>query len=106
MTDAERRFKSERAGGNYSAGTKEMQEKKYIERKESERKRRELFYDALAMYKAGDLESVSFLSLMQRKGLGPVPEPRPWCKEADSYNGTLGYSKHERYTDIWCENSY
>ena len=59
MTDAERRFKSERAGGNYSAGTKEMQEKKYIERKEAERKRRELFYDALAMYKAADLENVS-----------------------------------------------
>lgn len=59
MTDSERRFRSERAGGNYSQGTKEMQEKKYIERKESERKRRELFYDALAMYKKGDLENVS-----------------------------------------------
>ena len=28
MTDSERRFKAERAGGNYSQGTKEMQEKK------------------------------------------------------------------------------
>ena len=58
MTDSERRFKAERAGGNYSQGTKEMQEKKYIERKEQDRKRRELFNDALAMYKKGDLENV------------------------------------------------
>lgn len=57
MTDTERRFRSERAGGNYSAGTKEVQEKKYIERKESDRKRRELFNDALALYKKGDLEN-------------------------------------------------
>lgn len=65
MTDTERRFRSERAGGNYSAGTKEVQEKKYIERKESDRKRRELFNDALALYKKGDLENVRLRQLSQ-----------------------------------------
>ena len=75
MTDAERRFKSERAGGNYSSGTKEMQEKRYIERKEAERKRRELFYDALAMYKAGDLENVSLYSSQARGKSLPRAKP-------------------------------
>ena len=58
MTEAEKRFRKERGGGNYGLGTKEVQEKRYIERREAERKRRELFSDALAMYKKGDLENV------------------------------------------------
>ena len=58
LTEAEKRFRRERGGGNYGLGTKEVQEKRYIERREAERKRRELFNDALAMYKSGDLENV------------------------------------------------
>ncbi len=61
MTEAEKRFKRERGGGNYGLGTKEVQEKRYIERREAERKRRELFSDALAMYKKGDLENVRLM---------------------------------------------
>mmetsp|Transcript_48386 Transcript_48386/g.105494 ORF Transcript_48386/g.105494 Transcript_48386/m.105494 type:complete len:197 (+) Transcript_48386:188-778(+) len=55
--ESERTFKKERAGGNYGAGTKEIQERNYVARKEAERKRRELFDDALSKFKQGDLES-------------------------------------------------
>ena len=53
---AEKQWKKERNGGNYGAGTKEIQERNYVARKENERKRRELFDDALAKFKSGDIE--------------------------------------------------
>eukprot|EP00877_Chromochloris_zofingiensis_P002583 jgi/Chrzof1/12325/Cz06g30120.t1 len=53
----EKTWKQERRGGNYGAGTKEMQARNYVQRKEAERKRRELFDDALVKFKKGDLES-------------------------------------------------
>ncbi|KAF8065729.1 alpha-mannosidase [Scenedesmus sp. PABB004] len=56
MDAAERQAKSERAGGNYGAGTKELQSRNYVSRKEQERKRRELFDDALAKFNKGDVE--------------------------------------------------
>ena len=56
LTEAEKVFKRERSGGNYGSGTKEMQERNYIARKEAERKRRELFDDALTTFKAGKVE--------------------------------------------------
>lgn len=52
---AEKKWKSERRGGNYGAGTKEMQARNYVTRREQERKRRELFDDALDKFKAGDI---------------------------------------------------
>lgn len=52
---AERQFKNERAGGNYGAGTKEIQARNYVSRKETERRRRELFDDALVKVKAGKI---------------------------------------------------
>ncbi len=58
LTEAERMWKRERAGGNYGAGTKEVQQRNYIARKEAERKRREIFDDALAMFKQGKVEEV------------------------------------------------
>lgn len=61
LTEAEKRFRLERGGGNYGAGTKEMQAKNYIQRTEAERKRRELFEDALGKFKAGKVEDVSGL---------------------------------------------
>jgi hypothetical protein len=51
----EKMWKRERNGGNYGAGTKEIQERNYVARKENERKRRELFDDALAKFKSGDI---------------------------------------------------
>jgi len=56
MDEAERMWRQERGGGNYGAGTKEMQERNYTSRKEEERKRRELFDDALVKFRKGDVE--------------------------------------------------
>lgn len=56
LTEAEMQFRNERAGGNYGAGTKEMQERNYIGRKEAERKRRELFDEALSKFRGGKTE--------------------------------------------------
>jgi hypothetical protein len=56
LTEAEKQFKAERGGGNYGAGTKEMQERNYIARKEAERERREMFDDALTKFKSGKTE--------------------------------------------------
>ena len=58
MSDIEKQFKSERGGGNYGVGTKEKQQANYMARKESEERRRELFDQALAKFKAGDIEGV------------------------------------------------
>ncbi|KIZ07823.1 hypothetical protein MNEG_0113 [Monoraphidium neglectum] len=55
LDEAEKKWKSERRGGNYGAGTKEMQARNYVTRKEQERKRRELFDDALDKFKSGDI---------------------------------------------------
>ncbi len=59
MSEAEKRFKMERGGGNYGAGTKEMQAANYRARKEQELKRRELFDEALAKFKQNNIEGVS-----------------------------------------------
>lgn len=56
LTDAEKQFKSERGGGNYGAGTKEMQARNYINRKEMERERRQLFDDGLSKFKKKNIE--------------------------------------------------
>jgi tetratricopeptide (TPR) repeat protein len=56
LTEAEKQFRSERAGGNYGSGTKEMQQRNYIGKKEAERKRRELFDEALATFRGGKTE--------------------------------------------------
>lgn len=59
LSEAEKRFKMERGGGNYGVGTKEMQEANYRQRKEQEKKRRELFDEALAKFKQNNIEGVS-----------------------------------------------
>ncbi|BDA41945.1 Protein MET1, chloroplastic [Coccomyxa sp. Obi] len=56
LSDAEKRFKMERGGGNYGVGTKEMQEANYRARKETEKKRRELFDQALSKFKQNNIE--------------------------------------------------
>ena len=63
MSDIEKQFKSERGGGNYGVGTKEKQQANYMARKESEERRRELFDQALAKFKAGDIEGVRLNAL-------------------------------------------
>lgn len=56
MDETERKWKQERNGGNYGAGTKEMQARLYVQRKETERMRRELFDDALTKFKKNQLQ--------------------------------------------------
>ena len=58
-TPASKQFKQERSGGDYGEGTREMQSRNYITRKENERKRREMFDDALDKFKDKDIEGVS-----------------------------------------------
>ncbi|MEW5299906.1 MAG: hypothetical protein WDW36_002876 [Sanguina aurantia] len=72
---SEKSFKRERNGGNYGAGTKEIQERNYIQKRENERKRRELFDDALAKFKSGKVEDAlvefeNIISLEPRNFVG------------------------------------
>jgi hypothetical protein len=57
LTEAEKQYKAERMGGNYGSGSKEMQARNYVARKEAERARRELFDDALKKFKGGATEA-------------------------------------------------
>ena len=59
--DASKQWQQERSGGNYGEGTREMQKRNYVSKKESERKRRELFDDALEKFAKKDIEGVSCL---------------------------------------------
>ena len=58
MSSSEKQFKTERRGGNYGMGTKEMQAANYRARKETEGRRRELFDQALSKFKKNDIEGV------------------------------------------------
>ncbi|KAL3132470.1 hypothetical protein ABBQ32_009020 [Trebouxia sp. C0010 RCD-2024] len=60
-TPASKQFKQERSGGDYGEGTREMQSRNYITRKENERKRREMFDDALDKFKQKDIEGALVL---------------------------------------------
>ena len=69
--DAAKFFKSERRGGNYGAGTKEVQAKNYVSRKEAERKRRELFDDALERFNKNDVEVRQVMIVHAKVPQGP-----------------------------------
>ena len=71
LTEAEQRMRQERAGGNYGAGTKEIQARNYIARKENERKRKELFDDALADFRQGKIED-ALVKFEDVKGMEPA----------------------------------
>ncbi len=58
LTEAQKQWQTERRGGNYGMGTKEMQARNYMNRKETEQKRRELFDTALSKFKKNDIEGV------------------------------------------------
>ena len=50
-------YKSERAGGNYGAGTKEQQMNNYSKKKELEIQRLDMFDEGIALYNKGDFDS-------------------------------------------------
>ena len=58
LTEAQKQWQSERRGGNYGLGTKEMQARNYMNRKETEQKRRELFDVALSKFRKNDIQGV------------------------------------------------
>lgn len=58
LTDAQKQWQTERRGGNYGLGTKEMQARNYMNRKETEQKRRELFDIALSKFRKNDIQGV------------------------------------------------
>lgn len=70
-SDSAKQWKQERSGGDYGAGTKEMQTKNYISRKETERKRRELFDDALEKFQKKDIEG-ALVDFEEVLGLEPA----------------------------------
>eukprot|EP01025_Chloroclados_australasicus_P069693 TRINITY_DN986_c0_g1_i1.p1 TRINITY_DN986_c0_g1~~TRINITY_DN986_c0_g1_i1.p1 ORF type:complete len:325 (+),score=46.04 TRINITY_DN986_c0_g1_i1:175-1149(+) len=75
LTSAEKQWRSEQSGGNYGAGTREMQQRNYIAAKEQERKRREMFDDALQQFRDGKVEDAliafeNVLSLEPKKYMG------------------------------------
>ncbi len=61
MTEAQKLFKAEKAGGNYGSGTKEMQARNYEKRKQSEAERESLFESALQKFNAKDIEGVGLV---------------------------------------------
>lgn len=58
LTPAQKQWQTERRGGNYGVGTKEMQARNYVNRKETEQKRRELFDVALSKFRKNDIQGV------------------------------------------------
>mmetsp|Transcript_5050 Transcript_5050/g.12691 ORF Transcript_5050/g.12691 Transcript_5050/m.12691 type:complete len:351 (-) Transcript_5050:71-1123(-) len=71
VDEAEAMWSKERAGGNYGAGTKEMQQRNYIAKMEESRKRRELFDDGLDKFKSGDYQG-ALLDWENVLGLEPM----------------------------------
>ena len=65
MSDSEKQFRRERAGGNYGAGTKELQAANYRVRKEQEEKRRRMFDEGLEKFQAGDIQGVRAVMLTE-----------------------------------------
>ena len=58
LTESQKQWQNERRGGNYGMGTKELQAANYRNRKETERKRRELFDIALGKFRKNDIQGV------------------------------------------------
>jgi len=57
MSEDEKMWKREQAGGNVGFGTRQIQERNYLSRKKREEERQELFELALSKFKKGDIES-------------------------------------------------
>ena len=77
MTEAQKQWQTERRGGNYGVGTKEMQARNYMNRKETEQKRRELFDIALSKFRKNDIQGVRpCVQERQPRGTRPAPSRR------------------------------
>lgn len=83
-------FRSERRGGNYGFGTKEVQQQNYMQRKEMTRKREALFNDALETCRKGDYEKAC-IEFEEVRALEP--------------QGYVG-DRFERVTEVYKVSSY
>ena len=94
LSETEKQFRTERAGGNYGMGTKELQAKNFMSRREQERMRRDLFDDALIKFKKGKVEEVGWWSYVGQRWLrrealwGGGGQTKLWAPIA---NGMLVY---------------
>ncbi|KAG2495631.1 hypothetical protein HYH03_006231 [Edaphochlamys debaryana] len=95
LDQVEKQWKKERAGGNYGAGTKEIQARNYAARKENERKRREMFDDALARFKENDIQGalVEFENII-------AMEPRNFV--GDNFSRNTSIYKVTQYNIACC----
>ena len=57
QTEKSSAFKSERAGGNYGAGTKEQQMNNYSKKRELENQRLDMFDEAIELYNGKDFDN-------------------------------------------------
>jgi len=57
ISPEEKMWKSEAAGGNVGYGTRQIQERNYLNRKKTEAERQELFETALSKFKKGEIDS-------------------------------------------------
>lgn len=96
MDAVEAKWRAERGGGNYGAGTQEMQQRNYISKKEAERKRREVFDDGMAKFKGGKIEQVSTgcrIYWHQLMGMGGTSTIKPLhYQPKNGFNLTMRFS--------------
>jgi hypothetical protein len=71
LSEAERLMKIERDGGNVGAGTREIQVRNYIAVKELERKRKEMFDDALSNFRSGKIDE-ALVTFEEVRGMEPA----------------------------------
>lgn len=57
LTEEEKLWRQEQRGGNFGYGTRQIQQKNYLDRKQRERERMELFEEAIRKLKKGEIEN-------------------------------------------------
>ena len=57
ISEDERMWRKEQSGGNVGYGTRQIQERNYLDRKQKEQERLELFEEALRKFKKGEIDA-------------------------------------------------
>eukprot|EP00471_Norrisiella_sphaerica_P004673 CAMPEP_0184487546 /NCGR_PEP_ID=MMETSP0113_2-20130426/10186_1 /TAXON_ID=91329 /ORGANISM="Norrisiella sphaerica, Strain BC52" /LENGTH=265 /DNA_ID=CAMNT_0026869901 /DNA_START=245 /DNA_END=1042 /DNA_ORIENTATION=+ len=101
-------FRKERAGGNYGAGTREVQMRNYITSKENERRRNEVFNNGLEDYQNGNYQDAIYkfedvLGMEPPNYVGDNFARITPMYEVASYNIACCYSKMKRF-DVCLES--
>lgn len=79
VTDAEKMWRQEQAGGNVGVGTREVQQRNYEDKQKREKERTELFTIALNKFQSGEVENalIDFENVISM-------EPRKYMSDAFS----------------------